>query len=363
MVATEKKTPSRAGQPLLPPDERLWKRYSPHYELPLAAASSFFIHGLVVGILAVGGLAFLFRASVEASRPPQMGVAFVEDSAGFGGTGGAPGPMGEQGLEQMGIGGVGGHERDADTGKEGVDDLPDLPDSALDFSRFEAGIEPSNNLVDQFKQLNIDAEKRAKDPSPKAAGKGGILGPKGLGTGMGKIGSGKGSGEGGGGGGGKPGGVGRKATEQEIKAWRWRFDMTGSPQEHANKLDRAGLMVAVPDPAAGKADPKKGQHLFIRDLKRRPVKLEQGDFAKYEDAVKWYNSKTESVRGLVGELKLPFVPEYVVLLLPKDREAKMAGEEKRFAQKNGRNPATVQETWFDFRLQNGVYEPVVISQK
>src|SRR5260221_13797075 len=91
MSPAEKIAPSRTGQPLLPPDERFWKRYSPHYELPLAGATSFFIHGIVVGILAIGGLAFLFRGGAEATLPPQMDVLMAEAGAGFGGLGGDPG--------------------------------------------------------------------------------------------------------------------------------------------------------------------------------------------------------------------------------------------------------------------------------
>jgi hypothetical protein len=359
MVATEKKTPSRAGKPLLPPDEQFWQRYSPHYELPLAGATSFFFHGLVVGILAVGGLAFLFRIDVDAAKPPPMDMILVE-GGGFGGPGGEPGlpgAPGEPGLKEMGLPDAGGSEGDSDASKEGVEELPSLPTMELQAPPSDEGTEPSNDVTEKLKQLSIDAEKRANAPIPKKAiGRSkGILGAKRPGGSTGKLGKG---GQGGG-----PRGFGPKATDQEIKAWRWRFDLTGSPRDHADKLDRTGLIVAVPDPAAGKPDPKKGQHLFIRDLKRRPVMLEKGDFTKYEEAVKWYNRTPESVRGLVKELQLPFVPEYVVLLLPKDREAKMAAEEHRFAQQHGMNPAAVQETWFDFRLQNGVYEPIAIRQK
>src|SRR5205814_6624857 len=127
---------------------------SPHYELPLAGATSFFIHGLVLGILAVGGLAFLFRDSVEASRPPQMEVRPVtEDSAG--GFGGTPGLPGEQGRQEMGIGDVGGREEGPETVKDGVEEFPALPTEELQLPPSEEGTEPSDKVLQEFKKLSL----------------------------------------------------------------------------------------------------------------------------------------------------------------------------------------------------------------
>ena len=83
----------------------------------------------------------------------------------------------------------------------------------------------------------------------------------------------------------------------------------------------------------------------------------------FKEAVKWYNTKRESVQALARELQLPFTPDYVVLLLPKERETKMANEEKRAADANRRDIRMVRKTWFDFRLNNGSYDPVVIRQE
>jgi hypothetical protein len=44
--------PAKAGLPKQPlVDERFWKRYSPHGELPLSGAGSFALHALIVGFL------------------------------------------------------------------------------------------------------------------------------------------------------------------------------------------------------------------------------------------------------------------------------------------------------------------------
>jgi len=240
-----------------------------------------------------------------------------------------------------------------------------------------ASSDADTQVASALEQLRKDADKRAeptpntqrnpksvasKGASPSGTGnqkgKNGMNGPGGIGTGR-KPGPGTG---------GDPGGTGRKATDAEIKAWRWRFDLSGDPKTHADKLEKAGVIVAIPDPKAGNMDPNKAPLLVISDLKRRPVAVRPAAADEFADAVKWFNRRPESVQGLAQELRLqqlnmPTPPPYIVLLLPKDREAKMATEEERYAKRNGMPIAAVQETFFDFRLQNGVYEPVVTGQR
>jgi len=285
----------------------------------------------------------------------------------FGGMGGGdpgpPGPPGGPGTEETpGESGPGDPNPDQNTNPE-IASLPQVPREALQLPPNQAPRETTDEVSQVLEKVAADASAEKKPlTKPGGVGKTGAATKPGGTKGMGKDTGGGGSGgkdKRPGPGGGPPGG---KATEQEAKAFRWRFDMTGSPKEHADKLDRAGVMIAVPDPAAGKADPRSGPYLFITDLKRRPVQFDRKDLSQFAGAVKWYNNRPESVQGLAQELKLPFVPPFVVLLLPKDREARMAAEEKRYADDHRRKLDTIQETWFDFRLQNGGYEPVVTKQ-
>src|SRR5690242_12037927 len=39
-----------------PPNERFWKKYSPHYELPISSATSVVMHALVLTLLVLGGV-------------------------------------------------------------------------------------------------------------------------------------------------------------------------------------------------------------------------------------------------------------------------------------------------------------------
>ena len=41
----------------------------------------------------------------------------------------------------------------------------------------------------------------------------------------------------------------------------------------------------------------------------------------------------------------------------------MADVERRYAESHGRSVKAIKATWFDFRLRNGGYEPMVIAQE
>src|SRR5207244_11554562 len=134
---------------------------------------------------------------------------------------------------------------------------------------------------------------------------------------------------------------------------------SGDGKEHAAKLDAVGMTLAIAD--------GNGFRL-ITDLKRRPVDAPRDQLLRFKDAIKWYNVRPESVSSLARELQIP-VPRdtaghsYVILLLPKAREQKIAEAERRYAESQRRPVQNIRATWFDFRLRNGVYEPVVIRQE
>jgi hypothetical protein len=360
-----KPKPSRTDSTLFPPEETVWEKYSSHFEFPLASATSIFLHGFVIGILAIGGLAFFFAASAEAMKPPTMDVVMVEgDGTGFEGGGGEPGLPGAPDA--------GGPKR-----TEIAPSLPDqppppdyVPPQSDDVPLPELGLplfDDARPPVDRELFLELqrklaDAEKREKElkpnvPSNPAAGpkeskKPGPIGtgnPKGVG-GLGGPGGGTGAGKkiGPGKGIGGPGGV--RGTKQEIYARRWSFDLTGDGPEHARKLAAIGVNVGVIDP--------QGNFYFVTDMNRRPAELKRDKMPNLQEVVGWQNNRPESIGALARELKLSFVPRVVILLLPKEREVKMAEEEARFVAEQGRELSTVRRTWFDFRLRNGQYDPV-----
>src|SRR5438067_13756240 len=99
MTAAVNEKPIAASKSVLPPEEKLLKRYSPHHEFPLAGMTSFFLHGLVLGALIVGGLGLLTNYA-EINKPPSMDVVQLGQGTGDGGMEGASGLPGDPGEGQ-----------------------------------------------------------------------------------------------------------------------------------------------------------------------------------------------------------------------------------------------------------------------
>jgi hypothetical protein len=350
---------------LVPPEEKFWIRYSPHHELPLSGLTSLVAHALVIGVLLLASLRLALNQESETLRPPRMDVVQLEGGGG-------------DGLEGLGgeLGSAPGSEK-TEVAQTPESSVPEpgkaFTPLAQNPSGFELSWTPSSPVPseekDIFRELIQDAQEQASKEPPKkvsdppptppkkpvtvagnqknnpGAKNGGLSGPA-TGPGKGNK-SGPGIGRG--------GLDGRPLTKQEIFARRWRFDLTGQAKEHAEKLDAMGIILAMPNPR------NKGL-LVVQDLKRRPVEVRPENAMMWKDAVKWYNNKPDSVASLARELRIPPPPAFI-LLLPQEREEKMAQEEKRYAESQGRNPQDVIETWFDFQLRNGTFEPVVIRQK
>ena len=215
-----------------------------------------------------------------------------------------------------------------------------------------------------FQQLAALAKKNADEAQksvPKKAdqGKPGVPSTNGFGT---KSGNPKGQGtkgkvrpgDPGQGGTNGIGGSPRKMSKREVFAARWRFDFSGTPRQHAEKLAAAGVIVVV-------ADQTGTRFAKVVDLKCRPV-VQPMALPKPEYVVQWRNRST-SLKGLAYELRLPFAPPFVVLLMPQAREMTMADAEGEFAERNSRDLKTVRGTLIYFQRQNGKYEPVVLAQQ
>jgi hypothetical protein len=348
-------------KPLLPPDETFWQRYSPHHELPLAGVTSIFAHGMVFGTLGIAALLMMLRWDGDIGKPPSMDVVQLS------GLGDGP----------EGAGNEPGSPEAADPAPNGyVPNLPNTPAQAVADAtipslkeapkkEFDVPdmtlVQPKENIEDLLNKIekvaNDQAKKEPPKSAPKVASAVGPINPKGVG---GQGGSGGGPGKGNKGTGPGTGGFGRKATTAEIYANRWQFELmsstiAGGQKEHVDKLMAMGVIVAFVD--------ANGTVYFVQDLHRRPVSLKVGSMEKYKDSVQWTNQSAASIYYLAKELRLTFSPVAEIILLPKDREQAIADEELRYAQSNGRDPKAISKTWFDFRLRNGVYEPVVVKQE
>src|SRR4051812_11516610 len=48
--------PPEVAEPLVPPEEKFWERYSPNQEMPISGASSFVAHLLIIGLMVFMGV-------------------------------------------------------------------------------------------------------------------------------------------------------------------------------------------------------------------------------------------------------------------------------------------------------------------
>jgi hypothetical protein len=332
---------------LLPPDEKFWQRYSPHHELPVSGMTSLFLHGAVIGVFLIVGVLVGMRWHGEAGKPPSMDVVMLEGggdgSEGLGGPAGLPGDD-EAALTEL-------TPRDP-----AAPALPKIDSPMLQLENapsVELAL-PSSEIRPETKDLFTDIERLAKEAAaaaPKAAkAPSGTGNPKGVG-GKGGLGNAPGPGKGKKGLGTGFGGLGGKLTKAQIFARRWGFDLSGTAKDHADKLAIVGIHLAVVD--------ARGDAWFIRDLTRRPAEIYKADPRIFMDAVYWENKEAKSIFGLARELNLPFVPQKLLMLLPKEREQSMANAEALYAKEHGRDFDRIISTEFDFRLRGNTYEPVV----
>jgi len=340
----------KSSTDLRPPDERFWQRYSPHHEALLSGVGSLTVHGLVVGIMILLGWAALWARTSETQRPPNMDVLQLAEGAEGGGE---PAPLGqgEENTKQEAVAANSNPQSEHTTKEILPMDLPKTlvsPDAIADdptpSQKDDVGafLETIGQEAKKVQAVKVKADKPAGRKDGQVGKKG--LGGSGGGTGTG-IGKGKGPGKGGGGG----------TGQHKVYANRWNFNPAGNGREQAEKLVAARMILVVPHPSGP---------FVIRDLRRRPAPLIRENVAKLLDgAVYWVSRAPAEVAKLAAELRLSAAPPFLIILVPEDREQQMAAAEAEYAKMQGRPYDTITETWFDFRLRNGIYEPVVISQK
>jgi hypothetical protein len=332
-------TPDAASRPedqkLIPPDERFWRRYSPHGELPLSGASSLAVHLLLFGLLLLSAwLAFaVFR---HASRALPVDAVRLEPggkSPGVGESQGAGNGLIESGKVENAV-----PNPIADAGEL----RPSLPENAqtgrpIQFDNKELRrSNPSNAMV--FDRLH-EANQRIRGTDRKP-GPGGGKDGEGDGPGAGKQGKGK-------------------LAEQRDRMLRWSllFD-TQNGRDYVAQLGGLGAILAVP---VGK-DENKPDFKIIRDLSARPAKLLDEDISKIQ-RIYWLDDKPQSVGDVMTILGVKAKPSYFVAFMPEELENKLLKLEKAYLDKHhkGHTERDIDETRFRIKRIDKRYEPEVIS--
>ena len=330
-----------ASQPLrVPPDETIWKKYSPHGEAPLSFVGSAATHILVVVLLAIfGWLAYLFfnpplhELPVDTIHMPGGGGGRLNGNAGGNGIGVPREDPGENPGEPT--------TSVSDPMRPPLD-VKEAAKTNIEFANDPAAtrfIEDGNENLKKLARLPDETLKQLRQGVNAGASKG----KGGDGDGGGK-GSGTGTGTG-------PGaGSGKALSEREKRMLRW--SMSFNRATYLEQLRDLGAIIAVP---VG----RDGKHYQVCDLTKQPLHWTEDDLSNNK-RIFWIDDKPDSVRALMSQMGRKEYTSHFVALLPPGLEQHLFELELKY---KGLNEDDIFETKFDcIRGSDGRYDVIVKSQ-
>ena len=335
--SNNKKPDSGSKGTLAPPEERFWKRYSPHHEFSISSSASTALHVVGIAVLILGA-ALLARLGFGA-RPVEVQPIVI--------AGGGGDPHGKEGPNT----GT-GHEPEvintpnpesvakAEAPKEELkapekEVTPILPPTDQTAAR---QIEDPGSTL-----MSIDKGARDKMNAPIARGNR-SKGKGGTGEGGGK-GKGKGTGTGDLQG---PGKINVEQREKRQLRWTMTFN-TRDGEDYLRQLHALKAILAIESPS--------GEYLVIEDLRKRPVVPVAKSLSEI-NRIYWIDDRPESVRSLARGLQMP-PPTRFIALFPLELEQELLRKELAY---HGLREEDIGETRFQVRATGRSYEPFVVSQ-
>ena len=327
--------PGAAGR--LPPEERFWKRYSPHHEFPLSSVTSVALHVLVVVLLLlVAWVAVKLRLDDEGRPLPVFAVTVGDGGRGEKGNGPGPGNGDGANLPEDR-----GASPEAQKPMPGIE-LPELnPGEAAPLQLPKFADKDGRPLTVRPGEAEKALQALERDAH-------GIL-FRSLGGGKGD----KGAGDGGADGPGKG-----KLTQRQKRLLRWSMTFnTDSGEDYLRQLrgirPGGGAILAIPE--------GEKRYRVIRDLSRRPATGEVEDLARIH-RLYWEDDRPESVAGLARALGIPAPPAFFALF-PPELEEHLADLEKARLDRDflGRTEDDIAETRFVVVPAADGYEARVVS--
>jgi hypothetical protein len=360
---------SNATSTLVPPDESLWKRYSPHHEAPLSGISSVALH-----VLAFGGIAMIAlidakcndpdaldlekrSASADNAKVVHLPVTPVKVTDGGGG-GNRDGTGKDHGGTKDGPDVP--PERGTLEGKKDArgPDTPPIPNHPTLTPAQQQGLKETYNNdpnvvrliqrgTDAFKamsQLNEDVRKALRRAVNPGAGGGGVGRDGGRDAGKDK-GTGPGDGPGTG-----------ALTQREKRMLRWSVKFkTYDARDYIRQLQGFGAILAFP---AGRE--QEGRYLVLRDLSQ-PRSAREEDVTSL-DRIFWVDNVRRSVDSLCDALSLPRTREFVAFF-PKSVEDRFLQVELAYLKQVHRleNEDLIEQTEFEIIEVGGRFDVQVKS--
>jgi hypothetical protein len=329
---------SATAEAKTPPDERFWKRYSPHHELPISSATSAGLHASVLALLVVVAAVLANRGPGGRPMPP-VEVLVVGTSKGDGGPGGAGQGILARGQERV------GPEADQPKVDEDVPHEPLRPPQAKlpplmpekDERRDGRGIsEQTQELSNRLSVLG----RETREKLDRLTRKSGVPGGEGPEDGPGK-----------------PGRRGRLDPRQQRQLrWTMVFN-TRDGGDYLRQLDALGAFLAIPG--------TDGRYRLVRNLKQRPAVPKEEDLSEI-NRINWIDDRAPSAQALAYALGLSWKPDHVVAFFPDRLEKELLAKELAHLRRTDpkRTEDDILETSFAIRPAGPRgYEAVVVSQR
>jgi hypothetical protein len=296
------------AQPQKPPDEKTWKYYSQHHEMPVSGISSLAVHILVVAIIIVGGL--LAAKFAAGDKPVDIEVAEAPGGGGL--------PEGD--ASSKGMATPHGDETASDVKQlaqpkpveptpqleqiKPVEKTPLTPEAPAQRA-IQDDSQKALAAVSQQAQQMEQALSQASGSTP-GRGQGGPGGGGGKGSGYG---TGEGSGSG-------PGSL--TQTEKRRRRWVLNFQVRDAV-DHLNQFAALGAILAIPEPEGG--------FRVFKNLRGRHPRGEHVDNLENIHRLGFADQEPGTARELGRELGMP-APPYLLAFFPKSAEEKMAALEQ-----------------------------------
>lgn len=312
-------TVGESPSPRLPPDEKFWKRYSPHHEFPLSTVASIAIHAMVGAVILC--LGWMLVRSLERKPLPIEPIRLAEggrNPLGAGSSKGGPLPQPAEAADNTPPESVPTNtkpESDPEPLK-----LPErkLPDPVTKENNvLKRLLERGKTAIKGFDRVNAETQRKLFD---------GLRMP--------------GDGEG--------FGVGQQRAKRLS---RWRILVSLNAEECRRQMRALDFVVAIPEPGG------LNSHRVFRDL-NVPVRGRDEDLSNLGGRL-WWSMEDEVLRVMPQVLMLSSQPPYAIGFFPREFEEKLAVLEKRY---RGRNEDEIHATEFAIEKRGNSYEPEVVSQ-
>jgi hypothetical protein len=326
------------------PEERFWKRYSPHHEFPLSSITSVALHVLAFVLLALVAW-WVAKMTLGQSAPLPETVISIKGGDGSNRQGGGDDAGGQPATREEET----GNQRQSEDASRPqpnserpklVKPAPVPPlviDDPENAKHTRDLIKAGEQAFQRFNQETREGLRKGRVPS-QGKDASGQVGGKDRGPGPDK--------------GNKVGPRGGGPENRLTRSLRWVMIFeTYNGEDYARQLAALGAFIAVPQ---GKGD----IYLVVRDLSRRPLHGSMEDVTQIK-RIYWEDNKRESITPLCKALGIEPVPDHIVAFFPEKLEKELLRIELQYKNKQEHE---IYETRFKVHKTATGYAPIVIDQ-